>query len=49
MTMPLPLGYQSLIRERYGSLTAKLRTNLLSRTQRFASSPSRYNVKDATL
>jgi hypothetical protein len=39
MTMPLPLGYQSFNRERYGSLTAKLRTNLLSRTQRFASSP----------
>ena len=39
MTMPLPLGYQSLIHERYGSLSAKLRTNLLSRTQRFASSP----------
>lgn len=39
MTTLLPLGYKPLNREWYGSLTAKLRTNLSSRTQRFASSP----------
>jgi hypothetical protein len=48
MTMPLPLGYQSLIRERYGSLTANFAQTCLAAPKGSLRSPS-LCIKGATL